>query len=141
MRVTAASQFALGSSSRPVSRKGARSGPGIRDVQTKCLVTSVNVVRREAGGVVEIAETGGQIPFRVLLFPVPRFQLLVSINDILNYLPSFLSHARAPCRPDRSVESANLSMLSHSLSLFEQRPWEEGEDGADNRKYNRYRKH
>lgn len=96
-------------------------------------------MRRAAGGVVKIAETVGQMPFRVLLFPVPRFQLLVSSIHILNYLPPFLSHA--PYRPDRSVESANQSMLSQSLLSFEQRPRQEGEDSADDRKYNRYSKH
>lgn len=98
-------------------------------------------MRRAAGGVVETAETVGQIPFRIFLFPVPRFQLLVSSIHILNYLPPFLSHARAPYRPDRSVESANQSMLSQWLLSFEQRPREEGEYSADDRKYNRYSKH
>lgn len=132
--VTAASQFAR-------SRKDARSGPGFRDVQTKYLVTQVYVVRRPASGVVEIVETVGQIPFRVFLFPVPRSHFPVSSIHIPSYLPPPLPNPRASCRPDRSLESANPSMPSQSLLLFEKRPWEEGENSADDRKGNGYSKH
>lgn len=87
-RLSAASQSSSGSTPRPRSslgRKDALLRPGIPDVQTKYkyIVTSVHV-RRPAGGVVEILETVAQTPFRVLNFPVHRFQYLVSSIHVPN---------------------------------------------------------
>lgn len=57
------------------------------DVQAKYTVTQVHVERRPAGGAVGILGTVGQMPFRVLLFPVPRFQFPVSSIHIPNHFP------------------------------------------------------